>query len=102
MQNFSPLDGSADRLAECFGAQKINFHDAASPYMPHARCAVPGAVDICFLSDMSIEDWCIRFSEFSLPIEDGPVAKTGAVGSLWSVYVRDPDGNLVEISNQTS
>ena len=102
LQKFSPPDGSVDRLAACFGAQKINFHDAASPYMPHARCPLPGAVDICFLSDMAIEEWCKRFSEFSLPIEEGPVAKTGAIGLLWSVYVRDPDGNLVEISNQTS
>ncbi len=100
LQKFSPSDGSAERLAACFGAQKINFHNAASPYMPHARCPMPGAVDICFLSEKAIEEWCIRFSQFSLPIEEGPVAKTGATGLLRSIYVRDPNGNLVEISNQ--
>ena len=100
LQRFSPPDGSADRLAVLFGQQKINLHDASSPYIPHARCPVAGAVDICLLSDVTVENWCKRFEEFSVSIENGPVAKTGTMGPLWSIYVRDPDGNLIEISNQ--
>jgi catechol 2,3-dioxygenase-like lactoylglutathione lyase family enzyme len=61
---------------------------------------VAGAVDICFLSSITVENWCKRFEEFSVSIEEEPVSKTGAMGSLWSIYVRDPDGNLIEISNQ--
>ena len=100
LQRFSPPDGSADRVAVSFGQQKINLHDAASPYIPHARHPVAGAVDICFLSDVTVENWCKRFEDFSVSIENGPVSKTGATGPLWSIYVRDPDGNLIEISNQ--
>ena len=101
LQTFNPQDGSAPRRALCFGHQKINIHDGAAPYVPHASNPVSGAVDICFLSDHSVDDWKRRFNEHGISIEHGPVTKTGAKGSLWSVYVRDPDGNLIEISNQT-
>jgi len=101
LQTFAPPDGSAPRRALCFGRQKINIHDAGAPYVPHARNPAAGAVDICLLSDVLVEDWQRRFADHGIAIEHGPVAKTGAMGPLWSVYVRDPDGNLVEISNQT-
>ena len=61
-----------------------------------------GAVDICLLSDHPVSGWQRRFADHGIAIEHGPVAKTGAMGPLWSVYVRDPDGNLIEISNQMS
>jgi catechol 2,3-dioxygenase-like lactoylglutathione lyase family enzyme len=99
LQSFQPADGSPARRALCFGTQKINLHDAASPYVPHARQPVAGAVDLCFLSEMPIADWQDRFADHGIELEHGPVEKTGATGPLWSVYVRDPDGNLVEISN---
>ena len=100
LQSFRPSDGSLARRALCFGNQKINLHDAASPYVPHARQPVAGAVDLCFLSDVPIADWQERFTANDVALEHGPVEKTGATGPLWSVYVRDPDGNLIEISNQ--
>jgi catechol 2,3-dioxygenase-like lactoylglutathione lyase family enzyme len=99
LQTFQPADGSPARRALCFGNQKINLHDAASPYVPHARQPVAGAVDLCFLSEMPIADWQARFADHGIELEHGPVEKTGAAGPLWSVYIRDPDGNLVEISN---
>jgi catechol 2,3-dioxygenase-like lactoylglutathione lyase family enzyme len=100
LQSFQPADGSQARRALCFGNQKINLHDAASPYVPHARQPVAGAVDLCFLSDVPIADWQDRFAANDVALEHGPVEKTGATGPLWSVYVRDPEGNLIEISNQ--
>ncbi len=100
LQTFSPLDGSAPRTALCFGYQKINIHDGAAPYVPHARNPVSGAVDICLLSDHPVVDWQRRFADYGIAVEHGPVVKTGSTGPLWSVYVRDPDGNLIEISNQ--
>ena len=102
LQTFQPADGSPPRRALCFGDQKINLHDAAAPYVPHARQPVAGAVDLCFLSGMLIADWQARFAAHGIDLEHGPVEKTGATGPLWSVYVRDPDGNLIEISNLMS
>ena len=99
LERFNPADGSAERLALCFGTQKINLHRAFSPYVPHAKNPISGAVDICFLSDVYVDDWVKIFTEKSIPIVSGPTAKTGATGPLWSVYVKDPDGNLIEISN---
>ena len=99
LQEFQPADGSPARKALLFGKQKINLHDASAPYVPHARQPVAGAVDLCFLSEMPIAEWQARFVDHNVPIEHGPVDKTGATGPLWSVYVRDPDGNLIEISN---
>ena len=102
LDRFTPGGSSSERLALCFGCQKINLHQASSPYMPHAKNPLSGAVDICFLSDTPIEEWIKIFKRYSIPVEEGPAEKTGATGSLWSIYVRDPDGNLIEISNLTS
>ena len=57
-------------------------------------------MDICFLSEINIDNWIKRFSKFNINFEDGPVQKTGANGPIRSIYVRDPDKNLIEISNQ--
>ena len=100
LEAFIPLDGSPARQALKFGNQKINLHDASAPYVSHAKNPTSGAIDICFLSDLPIQDWIRRFELHNIPIENGPVQKTGATGPLMSVYVRDPDGGLIEISNQ--
>ena len=57
-------------------------------------------MDICFLSEINIDDWIKVLNKFNIKIEDGPVKKTGANGPIRSIYVRDPDKNLIEISNQ--
>lgn len=87
-------------MALCFGANKINLHDVQNPYEPHAGRPVAGSLDICLLSDIPVDDWCARIGAFGLPIELGPVKRTGATGPLLSIYLRDPDENLIEISNQ--
>ena len=100
LEDFTPSDGGEARKSLKFGNQKINLHQAKSPYKPHANNPVSGAVDICFLSSITIGEWQNIFSEKNIEIEDGPVQKTGATSSIMSLYVRDPDLNLIEISNK--
>jgi catechol 2,3-dioxygenase-like lactoylglutathione lyase family enzyme len=75
--------------------QKINLHDAASPFTPHAKNPVAGSVDLCFISMQPFADWRTHFADHGIEIEDGPVRKTGANDPLLSVYIRDPDHNLI-------
>jgi catechol 2,3-dioxygenase-like lactoylglutathione lyase family enzyme len=98
-QVFHPGDGTT-RHALKFGAQKINLHDAAVPFAPYAADPKPGSADLCFLSDHPLTDWLVHFEALGIAVEQGPVARTGATGGIMSVYVRDPDGNLIEIANQ--
>ena len=88
------------RLALRFGDQKINLHQAGAEYQPHAATPLPGTGDLCLLVDGSIEAVVEHLGEVGIAIEEGPVDRTGAVGPLRSVYVRDPDGNLVEFAEQ--
>ena len=100
LETFIPPDGSPARKALKFSDQKINLNDAKAPYIPHAENPTTGAIDICLLSDLPIQEWIKRFDLHNISIENGPVQKTGATGPLMSIYVRDPDGSLIEISNQ--
>ena len=96
---FVPPTGGAVRKSLHFGTQKINLHDAASPYVPHAKAPQAGSVDLCFISAQPLDEWQIHLAHHGVSVEDGPVRKTGANGALMSLYIRDPDGNLIEISN---
>ena len=87
-----------ERLALKFGAQKINLHEWGREFTPRAHVAVPGSLDLCFIAAIPLEDVIARLKRHGVPILEGPVAKTGAQGPIRSVYVRDPDLNLVEIS----
>ena len=100
LETFSPPDGDQERKALKFGSQKINLHDAKAPYVPHAKNSIQGAIDLCFIADTPIQDWIERFELYKIPIERGPVEKTEATGPIMSVYIRDPDENLIEISNK--
>ena len=87
-----------ERLALKFGAQKINLHEWGREFTPRAHVAVPGSLDLCFIAAVPLEQVMDKLKQQGVKIIEGPVAKTGATGKLRSVYVRDPDLNLVEIS----
>ena len=99
LQRFTPPAGGDERLALGFGSNKINLHDVRKPFEPHTRNPTIGSLDICFLSDKPVDQWREHVLSFDIPIELGPVQRTGATGPLLSIYLRDPDGNLVDISN---
>ena len=88
------------RMALKFGGQKINLHEKGKEFEPRAALAAPGTLDICFIASLPLEEVIARLAACNVPIIEGPVMKTGAQGPIRSVYVRDPDGNLVEISER--
>lgn len=86
------------RLALRFGQQKINLHQAGAEFEPHALRPLPGSADLCFLVEGSLDDVARELADADVAVELGPVQRLGAVGTMESLYVRDPDGNLVELS----
>ena len=86
------------RKAFRFGAQKINLHVKGHEHDPKAHLPVPGALDLCFLADRPLNQVIAHLKEVGWPILEGPVLRTGATQKIRSVYVRDPDLNLIEIS----
>ena len=89
-----------ERLALKFGNQKINLHEWGREFSPRAHVAVPGSLDLCFIAAVPLDQVIQKLTQLQVKIIEGPVAKTGAVSKLLSVYVRDPDLNLVEISER--
>src|SRR6056297_225335 len=99
-QQFMSSDGST-RWALTFGSQKINLHQAGAEFEPKAAQPTPGSADLCFLSEIRLSDWIAHLRSHAIKIEEGPVLRTGATGPILSIYIRDPDGNLLEISNRS-
>jgi len=91
-----------ERLSFNFGAQKINLHEWGKEFEPRAHVAVPGSLDLCFISAVPLEQVMKKFKAAKVAIIEGPVARTGARGAMRSVYVRDPDLNLVEVAEYES
>ncbi|HEY5753898.1 MAG TPA: VOC family protein [Chthoniobacterales bacterium] len=87
------------RKALRFGAQKINLHQKGAEFEPKAKMPIPGSGDLCFLSPNPLEEWLETLARHAIPIIEGPVNRTGATTAIRSIYIRDPDGNLIEISN---
>src|SRR5688500_8841797 len=87
-----------DRVALRFGAQKINLHPAGAELAPHARVTQAGSADFCLVTELPLTDVGDRLRACGVPVELGPVEKQGALGAITSVYFRDLDGNLVEVS----
>lgn len=87
------------RRGLAFGRQKINLHRAGHEYEPKARTALPGTGDFCLITRVPLDAVIAHLAACGVAIEQGPVPKTGATGPIRSVYFRDPDGNLVEVSN---
>ncbi|QLC77458.1 VOC family protein [Pseudomonas sp. LPB0260] len=85
------------RSALVFGQQKFNLHQAGQEFEPKALRPQPGAIDLCLVSNWTTERILAHLAEQGVPVEEGPVMRTGALGPIESVYFRDPDGNLIEI-----
>jgi catechol 2,3-dioxygenase-like lactoylglutathione lyase family enzyme len=87
------------RTALTFGIQKINLHQAGKEFVPHAQRPVPGSADLCFITAMPLAAAMAHVRGQGVEILEGPVERTGATGQLLSFYFRDPDSNLIEVSN---
>lgn len=87
------------RKALLFGSQKINLHERGQEFEPKARYPMPGSADLCFITSTPLVDVSERLQRYDVEIIEGPVRRTGAVGRILSVYFRDPDMNLIEVSN---
>jgi catechol 2,3-dioxygenase-like lactoylglutathione lyase family enzyme len=87
-----------NRKALQFGQQKLNLHQAGQEFEPKAACPTPGAVDLCLITQMPLLQVIEHLESCGVPLETGIVSRTGALGKIDSVYLRDPDGNLLEIS----
>ena len=88
-----------NRKALAFGSQKINLHEFGKEVEPKAHRPTPGSADLCFLTRLSIKDVIEHLNRCGVQILEGPVKRTGALGQIESVYFRDPDLNLIEVSN---
>ena len=96
LSNFDTPQGK--RMALGFGAQKMNIHEWGKEFTPRAHVAAPGTLDLCFIAAVPLDEVIAKLKGSGVPIIEGPVMKTGAAGPIRSVYVRDPDLNLIEIS----
>lgn len=88
----------AGRVALSFGQQKINLHQRGQEFEPKALHPTPGSADICLIADASMGEVQAHLRACGVTVLEGPVARTGAMGPIMSVYFRDPDSNLIEVS----
>jgi catechol 2,3-dioxygenase-like lactoylglutathione lyase family enzyme len=96
----TPVSFGEGRRALAFGDQKLNLHQAGREFEPKALRPTPGAIDLCLTTDVPLDQVAAHLRSESVTIEHGPVYKIGARRALRSLYFRDPDGNLIEVSNE--
>ena len=87
-----------NRKALAYGQQKINLHKFGEEFEPNAASPLPGSTDLCFIIDGPLEEFIKHLNDNNIAILQGPIARTGALGAIKSVYIRDPDQNLIELS----
>jgi len=97
-----PVTFAGGRRALAFGRQKLNLHQAGREFEPKALKPGPGAIDLCLIASSPLDEVIEELKEAGVAIIEGPVPKTGALGPMMSVYFRDPDGNLIEVSNYSN
>jgi len=95
-----PVTFAGERKALAFGAMKINLHQAGREFDPKAQQPTPGSADLCFITPVPIPDVVAHLAACNVTLLEGPVERTGAQGPILSVYFRDPDMNLIEVSNR--
>ncbi|WP_415901034.1 VOC family protein [Neptuniibacter sp. QD48_11] len=88
-----------DRVALAFGNQKINLHELGNEFEPKADQVQSGSADLCFIVEQPIDEVIQHLLDHNVTLLEGPVVRTGALGKIVSVYLRDPDSNLIELSN---
>jgi catechol 2,3-dioxygenase-like lactoylglutathione lyase family enzyme len=93
-----PVTFGAGRRALRFGRNKLNLHQAGHEFGPKARRPTPGSTDVCLVTTTPLDRVVAHLRACGVPIEEGPVSRTGATGPITSVYFRDPDSNLIEVS----
>lgn len=90
----------AGRKALSFGFQKINLHEHGKEFEPKAEHPTPGSADLCFITSVPLDEVLEHFNACGVTVLEGPIRRTGATGPILSLYLRDPDFNLIEVSNQ--
>ncbi len=98
LQSFLGGTPPTERKSFHFGNQKINLHVQGAELSPRAHLPVPGALDLCFIASVPLDEVIARLAQHAWPIIEGPVLRTGATGRIRSAYMRDPDLNLIEVS----
>ena len=100
--NFEVITFGKNRKALQFGSQKINLHQVGKEFEPKAFRPTAGSADLCFIAETPLKDVIAHLHALNIEIVEGPIERTGATGKILSIYLLDPDQNLIEISNYLS